>query len=178
MKLTWWYKRTIFLSKGFLRSMLYSNSRQHFYLNKPEGAVLVTPYKWLTRCLSSLFGWIRTTQNALTQKRQNKSLPSPAVRDGIRMLGEALRSPREVKTSQGILVMLLHLLCKTLFCPKVCRHYKATQSSLLLQLPAWPGRSHLWNGLKAPDYTAMTLFHQFPGGGSTVSYDGVISKPV
>lgn len=24
----------------------------------------------------------------------------------------------------------------------------------------------------------MTLFHQFPGGGSTVSYDGVISKPV
>lgn len=62
---------------AFLRSVLYFNSMQHFDLNKAEGAVLVTPNKGLTRCLSSLFGW--TKQNALTQRKQNISLPSPAV---------------------------------------------------------------------------------------------------
>lgn len=100
------------------------------------------------------------------------------MRDAIAMLGEAVRSPREVKTPQGILVIFLHLLCKTVCClsqglqtPQ--NNTKFTAVAVYQHDLADPTDGEtLCRGLKAPEDTSVTFFHHFSGGRSTVSCDG------
>lgn len=84
------------------------------------------------------------------------------TRDGITLLGEAARSPREVNAAGEMLALFLHLLCKTLRRPKVHRHYRAPEFAAIaarqheLAAPATEGS--LRRGLSAPEATTTATF--------------------